>query len=150
MSRLYRISQNLNLILIKFNDRYYSVLFNLNTKFLSRDAVAARCQVFKKKFISKSVATSSLLEYTGSEIFASGISPTKRLSFDSDTFTIQVGHNLSNATNFELIESKNVLFHEQCRHFIEVHVRQLGIVRYHGLLHRSGHSGLVPQYVACP
>ena len=39
---------------------------------LSTDALAARCQVLKKNLIKKLAATSSIREYTGSEIFASG------------------------------------------------------------------------------
>ena len=45
---------------------------------LSSDAVVAQRQVLSKIWILKSAATSSLLEYTGSEIFALGISQTKR------------------------------------------------------------------------
>ena len=46
--------------------------------FASRDAVATRRQVLKISSILKPAATSSLLEYTVTEIFASGISSTKR------------------------------------------------------------------------
>ena len=55
-----------------------SWIFQIVSNFKILKRCGSDVKYLKKKLILKSVATSSLLEYTGSEIFASGISPTKR------------------------------------------------------------------------